>query len=276
MENDKTLGGYSVILKEKEGKFVLLMPDLSITVEGDSLDEAYRELIRKKLGVLEEYAKVREDPPTPKKISLSVFSNRFLVFTSVFLLVAALITGINLTIGNFSSSNSPQETTSFNEASFERLKKSLLSSLDDQFFRLLNITNIALNKPARQSSNYEGYPYSRGGVDGVKNGEFGFHTNQENDPWWEVDLGAESLIKEIRVYNRMCCKTGNYSLSILVSTDYKKWRVIYKNNGKEFGGIDGKYLKVAINNKSARWVRLQLEGDRHFFLDEVEVYGKAK
>jgi len=28
-----------------------------------------------------------------------------------------------------------------------------------------------------------------GGVDGVKNGSWGFHTDNENDPWWQVDLG---------------------------------------------------------------------------------------
>ena len=28
-----------------------------------------------------------------------------------------------------------------------------------------------------------------GGCDGVKDGEYGFHTEVQNQPWWQVDLG---------------------------------------------------------------------------------------
>lgn len=276
MENDKTLGGYSVILKENQGKFVLLMPDLSIVAEGGSIQEAFDELITKKDAVLEEYAQAQDDPPLPKKVSLSVFSNRFLIFTSVFLLIAALITGINLTLGNLTSRETPEEATTPNEASFEEMEKSILASLDDQFFKLMNVTNIALNKPTRQSSILEGYPYSGGGADGIKNGNFGFHTDKNIDPWWEVDLQAVSLIKEIRVFNRIKNKSSTKSLQILFSLDGKNWKRVYKHNGKPFGGIDGKFLKVDLNNRSARWVRFQLEGNTYLFLDEVEIYGKVK
>jgi hypothetical protein len=29
-----------------------------------------------------------------------------------------------------------------------------------------------------------------GAVDGIKNGKFGFHTAEQKNPWWPVDLGS--------------------------------------------------------------------------------------
>ena len=41
-----------------------------------------------------------------------------------------------------------------------------------------------------------------GAVDGVKNGAYGFHTQREPNPWWQVDLGEPVAIVRIVVFNR--------------------------------------------------------------------------
>src|SRR6185503_8422180 len=62
--------------------------------------------------------------------------------------------------------------------------------------------NIALNKPARQSST-SGWSKpndAQGAVDGQKTGGYGFHTSEEANPWWEVDLGQDCAIGQIVIY----------------------------------------------------------------------------
>ncbi|MFH1921499.1 MAG: discoidin domain-containing protein [Planctomycetota bacterium] len=41
-----------------------------------------------------------------------------------------------------------------------------------------------------------------GAVDGVKDGRFGFHTDRDASPWWQVDLGEPVGLDRIVVYNR--------------------------------------------------------------------------
>src|SRR5512141_2617136 len=41
-----------------------------------------------------------------------------------------------------------------------------------------------------------------GGCDGIKNGEWGFHTGQSKEPWWQVDLGKAQPLGEVKVWNR--------------------------------------------------------------------------
>ena len=43
---------------------------------------------------------------------------------------------------------------------------------------------------------------ARGGCDGVKDGKWGFHTAEEANPWWRVDLGQPMAIDRIVVFNR--------------------------------------------------------------------------
>ncbi len=135
---------------------------------------------------------------------------------------------------------------------------------------------ISKDKPASQSSTSQ---WSRandalGALDGVKNGSFGFHTEKERNPWWQIDLGSLAAIAEIRVFNRLdCCSERARTLQVLVSTDNKAWQVAYRHDGSTFGGADGKPLRIPLGNPSARFVRLQLAEENWFHLDEVEVFG---
>lgn len=71
----------------------------------------------------------------------------------------------------------------------------------------LEIMNIALGKPARQSSTAEsGVALASRAVDGNTSGDYGLgsvsHTNFEPSPWWEVDLGELVIAEEVRIWNR--------------------------------------------------------------------------
>ncbi|MEG3982873.1 discoidin domain-containing protein [Microcoleus sp. T3B2] len=136
--------------------------------------------------------------------------------------------------------------------------------------------NIALNKPATQSSVYAGSKENDapGGVNGVKNGKFGFHTDIEEHSWWQVDLQDYFQIKHIKIYNRLdsCYERAN-TLTVLISVDSVNWEQVYiYNQTKPFGGITGSPLIVEIN-RIARYVKLQLQERNYLHLDEVEVYG---
>ena len=122
-----------------------------------------------------------------------------------------------------------------------------------------------------------------GAVDGVKNGRYGFHTNLEPNPWWQVDLGSRQPIGTVVIYNRLDYPPGLHNadnLVILASDDGKVWTPCYDNKGKAFGGIkDQKPLVVdfAAEGKVplfTRFLRIQLPSAAPIFMhfDEVEVY----
>jgi len=120
-----------------------------------------------------------------------------------------------------------------------------------------------------------------GAVDGVKNGKYAFHTAQEPNPWWQVDLEKAQPIARIVVFNRLDYAPGLHNadnLLILASDDGKAWTQRHANKGSHFGGVSGaKPLDVtfAAGDVKARFIRLQVPSERPIFfhLDEVEVYG---
>jgi hypothetical protein len=115
---------------------------------------------------------------------------------------------------------------------------------------------------------------AQGGVDGVKNGGYGFCTALEKDPWWEVDLLGVYNIDEIILFNRADGGQDRAdTLAILLSTDQQEWRRLPEWRGGRFGGIDGRAARIRPKQAIARYVRLQLNETNYLHLDEVEVYG---
>ena len=122
-----------------------------------------------------------------------------------------------------------------------------------------------------------------GGVDGVRNGRWGFHVaSGETNPWWQVDLGKTMTLDRIVVFNRTDSGSARRTsrLCISVAGDdgdpaCKTFKLIYKHDGKPFGGVkEGKPLAVGLKGKGvkARIVRCHIQGRLSFALDEVEVY----
>ena len=124
---------------------------------------------------------------------------------------------------------------------------------------------------------------AQGGCDGIKNGKYAFHTGQEPNPWWQVDLGAVTPISRIVVFNRLDYAPGLHNaddLRILTSEDGKQWTLRQENKAKHFGGISGApplALQFKDDEVRGRFVRLQIPSTTPIFLhlDEVEVYGPA-
>jgi hypothetical protein len=135
--------------------------------------------------------------------------------------------------------------------------------------------NLALNKPAGQSSTspWSRPDDSRGGVDGVKNGSFGFHTKLEHNPWWAVDLGAPCVVTEVRIFNRVDMHPERAAyLEVQVGSAGGAWKTVYEHDGTNPGGGDTP-LRVMLENQQARYVRVRLRDYNYLHLDEVEVYG---
>jgi cytochrome c553 len=115
---------------------------------------------------------------------------------------------------------------------------------------------------------------ARGGCDGVKNGKWGFHTENEESPWWQVDLGRAMPLSRLVIYNR--CDSGTAArasrIMVLLSADGEQFEQAYQHGGQTFLGDGGPPLSVTLADQKARYVRLQLPGKSYFHLDEVEVY----
>lgn len=136
--------------------------------------------------------------------------------------------------------------------------------------------NHALNKPARQSSVsvWSTDDDAAGAVNGRKMGSYGFHTERERNPWWEVDLGETIDVTEVRIFNRVdVARERANTLKVLVSADGADWKLIHDQGGRSFGGADGRPLRLPVKTENVRLVRLQLEAEETLHLDEVEVYG---
>ncbi len=114
-----------------------------------------------------------------------------------------------------------------------------------------------------------------GGVDGRKTGSWGFHTDNENDPWWQVDLGKSTPVDRILLFNR--CDRGVAEraarLIVLLSDDGESFQPAYQHDGTVFyGQTDKKPLAIELDAAKARYVRLLQPGKNWFHLDEVEIY----
>ena len=129
-------------------------------------------------------------------------------------------------------------------------------------------TNLALQKPATQSSTYS--PDFGAGVCVDGNRTSGLcHTNSEANPWWQVDLGGNYALSQIVVYNRTdCCSERERTIRALLSTDGRNWTPIYSHDGSDF-----QVLRIDAGSRTARYVRLQLAATDYLNLVEVEVYG---
>ena len=119
-----------------------------------------------------------------------------------------------------------------------------------------------------------------GACDGVKNGAYGFHTGQNANPWWQVDLGEAKVVGRMVVYNRLDYAPGLHNadtLQIFASDDGKSWNLCHDNKGQHFGGISGAApLEVSFGGQGlkTRFIRLAIPSPAPIFLhlDEVEVY----
>lgn len=134
--------------------------------------------------------------------------------------------------------------------------------------------NVAKGRPALISSRLEiDVDHRYGATNGEVTGTFGFHTAEEDRPWWILDLGREQALREVRIYNRLGT-TAERAFRILVSLGNEggNWSLVQDQGGRPFGGADGRPLRIDLSGRPARYIRIQLAGHGWLHLDEVEVY----
>jgi hypothetical protein len=114
-----------------------------------------------------------------------------------------------------------------------------------------------------------------GACDGVKSGKWGFHTDTEANPWWQVDLGLREELSHVLVWGRTDADFSDRrrELQLLVSEDGTDWTRVYRHDGTRFGGVaDNAPLRIALDGVPARYVRIQILQNVPMHLDEVEVF----
>jgi len=110
-----------------------------------------------------------------------------------------------------------------------------------------------------------------GAVDGKTDELWGFHTGEDDKPWWQVDLGKAVKVDKIVVHNRPGFEERTKDVQVLLSQDGQAWAAFYSHDGNIFG-IDDKALVVPGKGAAARFVRLQLPRKSYFHLNEVQVF----
>jgi hypothetical protein len=126
--------------------------------------------------------------------------------------------------------------------------------------------NLALNAPTRSSSTWKNYTTTNGAVDGLRTG-IGFHTDQQQGPWLEIDLGAVKTIKAVHVYNSLhCCEERANPLVIEVSNDRRSFRQVARHEG-----VFEKWV-AKLPTTQTRYVRVTVPKETYLHLSEIEVY----
>jgi hypothetical protein len=141
------------------------------------------------------------------------------------------------------------------------------------------VQNLALNKPALQSSLYYNMFPANLAVDGNFT-NFSHTMHNENESWWQVDLGQLADINTIKVYNRFdCCQYRLINYHIFVS-DTPFISNTISGSSSQPGVSDFHELGEAIFptvrtiGRTGRYVRIQLESSNvPLSLGEVEVFG---
>jgi len=125
--------------------------------------------------------------------------------------------------------------------------------------------NLSEGKPWRASSTYAGFSPEAGVCDGNRTRIF-FHTNREQDPWVELDLGEPTLIERVDVRNRRdCCRDRSFPLAIEASLDGQNWQEL----GRQTEPFSEWSLEFAPTK--TRYVRAKALKRTFFHLESLEV-----
>jgi hypothetical protein len=93
-----------------------------------------------------------------------------------------------------------------------------------------------------------------------------FHTDEQYDPWVEIDLGSPKVVRQIEVTNREdCCSERTIPLVAEISKDGSRWIEVGRRS-KEFVSWTAKFRPT-----TARYVRLRVPRTTTFHLQSVAV-----
>ncbi len=145
-------------------------------------------------------------------------------------------------------------------------------------------TNLATSGVATQQSlDYGGIPERA--IDGNTSGAWRdgsvTHTARVTQPWWQVDLGQQSLLETVKIYNRTDCCTNRLSnVHVFVSDSDMSTRSLTQLQADSavtsyfIAGALSQVTEQALSNVKGRYLRIQLNGRNFLSLAEVEVIGR--
>jgi hypothetical protein len=129
--------------------------------------------------------------------------------------------------------------------------------------RLVRGPDLAAGKPFRISKEWAGWPNCQTFPDC---GQLMFHTDTDNNPWVEFDLGAPKKVRRVEIGNRdNCCQDRAVPLIVELSTDQKVWTQVARRD-QEFVDWTAKFPP-----KTARYVRLKVLKESILHLISVAV-----
>ena len=143
-------------------------------------------------------------------------------------------------------------------------------------------SNLALGKSASQSSTLDGKQAGYavdGNTDGATANNSVSSTQLNAQAWWQVDLGANYNLTDVRIWNRTDTGTesrlSNFYVLVsdvpFTSMDLTTARNQAGVSGYPVSGTAGRPGTVSVN-RSGRYVRVQLVGTDFLNLAEVEVF----
>jgi len=143
-------------------------------------------------------------------------------------------------------------------------------------------TNLAVNKPATQSSTHHAITTAAKAVDGNTNGAlwdgFSSATNYENNAWWQVDLGSVQALSLIQVWGRSdCCTEMTSNFYLFVSdnpfTSYDLNTTLNQPGVSNYyvAGYSGRPGTINVN-RTGRYVRVQFAAAQYLVLAEVQIW----
>jgi hypothetical protein len=142
--------------------------------------------------------------------------------------------------------------------------------------------NVALNRPATQSSvsSWSRRPIpaedASGANNGLITGDQGFHTDREDGPWWQVDLGRPTAIDQVWLFNRQVEAGRLRHFSIHGSVDATDWTILFqKTDTKVFGENFEPYIARIGDAPEVRFVRIRLDGVDWLHFDECMVFART-
>jgi hypothetical protein len=120
--------------------------------------------------------------------------------------------------------------------------------------------NLAAGKPMRTSSSWSGCSSDAGCIRQL------FHTNSEDNPWVEFDLGAPTRVRRLEVKNRSdCCHDRAVPLVAELSDDRTSWKEVARRDE-----IFPEWT-ATFPPTTARYVRLRVARNTVFHLNEVVI-----
>ena len=145
--------------------------------------------------------------------------------------------------------------------------------------RFEGLVDAAFGKSARQSSSsiWSVPDEASRACSGERITDFAFHTAHEDNPFWEVDLGASQPIEAVILHNRRACERQRARrVRVEIASVPDRWTLIHAGYANFGVRGDGEPLELWIGGDlNARWVRVSLDERQVLHLSQVEVMVKG-